>query len=44
MHISKYCNTDIRTNQECGVTVPIDKILSIKDARAWVSMVSYLKE
>ena len=25
-------------------TVPIDKILSVKNARAWVSMVSYLKK
>ena len=25
-------------------TVPIDKILSVKHARAWVSMVSYLKK
>ena len=24
-------------------TVPIDRILSVKNARAWVSMVSYLK-
>ena len=25
-------------------TVPIDNILSVKNARAWVSMVSYLKK
>ena len=25
-------------------TVPIDKILCVKNARAWVSMVSYLKK
>ena len=25
-------------------TVPIDKILSVKNARAWVTMVSYLKK
>ena len=25
-------------------TVPIDKILSVKNVRAWVSMVSYLKK
>jgi len=26
------------------ITVPIAKILSVKNARAWVSMVSYLKK
>ena len=25
-------------------TVPIDKVLSVKNARAWVSMVSYLNK
>ena len=29
---------------DCHTTLPIAKILSVKNARAWVSMVSYLKK
>ena len=31
------------TGIQTGFTVAIDEILSVKNARAWVSMVSYLK-
>ena len=33
----------IRTGRPLALTVPIDKILSVKNERAWVSIVSYLK-
>ena len=40
-HLSKLVNGKPSFSR---ITVPIGKILSVKNARAWVSMVSYLKK
>ena len=40
-HLSKLVNGKPSFDR---ITVPLGKILSVKNARAWVSMVSYLKK
>ena len=48
-YVAKVEKTNIAGDDGCGMlwsadTVPIDEILSVKNARAWVSMVSYFKK
>ena len=43
-YLTRKIGFEVNTNYIFQVTVPIDKIISVKNARAWVSMVSYLEQ